>query len=98
MASLHVVEIVQTSDQEEQNENEQVQPFGNLYQLSMDTDDLLYNNDNVDPQTQLFEVVNQCNETLHVFSPQNIIPINQDDQANDYSSGSTSSSQCITTG
>ena len=82
MASPHVVEIVQTSDQEEQNENEHVQPSGNLYQLSMDTDDLLYNNDNEDPQTQLFEVVNECNETLHVFSPQNIIPINQDDQTN----------------
>ena len=82
MASPHVLEIIQTSDQEEQNENEQIQPFGNLCQLSMDSDDLLYNNDKVDPQTQLFEVVNECNKTLHVFSPQNIIPVNQDDQAN----------------
>ena len=62
MASPH--QYIQTSDKEEEyqqhNENEQVQPFQTLSHL---------NNSSTDeyPEQQLLEVVNEHNETIHMF-------------------------------
>ena len=78
MAAAHPVDdlhLIPTSDQEEEDENQGVQYFGSLSHLQMETMETVtsvtdtQNNDN-----QLFEVVNEHNEVLHVFSEQIQVP------------------------
>ena len=70
MASAH--QYIQTSDKEEEEEkeeaaqhngNEQVQLFETLSHLNKNT----INTENGYPEQQLLEVVNEHNETIHVF-------------------------------
>ena len=67
MAAEHE-EFVQTSDQEEVNSDENVGLFGMFSHLQMGTN-LLTNTQDTNPEDQLYEVVNEHNEVLHVFSP-----------------------------
>ena len=72
MASPHV-SYIQTSDKED--ENEQLQPsevFDNLYHLGMGNKTFLGGTEN--EGNQLYEVVNEHDELLHVFSADNVIP------------------------
>ena len=66
MATAHE-EIIETSDKEE-NRNENVQLFGILSNLHMGTNTDTDTED-TNPEHELFEVVNEHNEVLHVFSP-----------------------------
>ena len=66
MATAHE-EILETSDKEE-NRNENVQLFGILSNLHMGTNTDTDTED-INPEHELFEVVNEHNEVLHVFSP-----------------------------
>ena len=67
MAAEHE-EFIQTSDQEEHNRDENVGLFGMFSHLQMGTN-LLTNTQDTNPEDQLYQVVNEHNEVLHVFSP-----------------------------
>ena len=62
---------IPTSDQEEDNQNKQVELFGILHNLQMETS--FSDTEKTNPDEQLFEVVNEHNEILHVFSPTTIL-------------------------
>ena len=66
MATAHE-EIIETSDKKE-NRNENVQLFGILSNLHMGTNTDTDTED-TNPEHELFEVVNEHTEVLHVFSP-----------------------------
>ena len=66
-------DVIQTSDQEEENEKEEVKLFGSLSHLQMETGTLFTNTESNNYDNQLFEVINEHNELLHVFSPSTII-------------------------
>ena len=68
MATGHE-EFIQTSDKEEENINENIEVFGILSHLQLGTNTLFTNTEDTNPEHQLFEVVNEHNEVLHVFSP-----------------------------
>ena len=56
---------IPTSDQEEDNQNQQVELFGSLHKLQMETS--FSDTENTHPDEQLFEVVNEHNEILQCF-------------------------------
>ena len=68
MAAGHE-EFIETSDKKEEKINENEEVFGILSHLQLGTNTLFTNKEDTNPEHQLFEVVNEHNEVLHIFSP-----------------------------